>query len=192
MAVVLGMTVPILTVSGAVTVQAAGGVSECLPVATTALDSLCVESSTNGSTTAPYDTTVRKGDRIDDFKWLVNEDDSTGDPSFTQANVHDCLPACVQPTAHTADAGLAIYQTAGSGDLANCPWPSIHASSGHSTVISNGDQGDIASLANLDDGNYLISVLADDYKIDGVHFKVRGGASVLGGRKRSARPSSCA
>jgi len=176
-AVVLGMTVPVLTISGA-SVHAAGGNSDCLGPASSALDSLCIESSSNGSTTAPYNDTLLKGDRITDFKWLVNEDDSTGDPSFTSANVANCLPARAAVDAATAAANpaLAIYQTAGSGDLANCPWPSVHASAGHSTVIASGNQDDVASLSNLPTGKYLISVTAVGFKIDGVHFEVRNGA----------------
>jgi hypothetical protein len=92
-AVVVGMTVPVLTIAGSNLAQAAGGASDCAPIASAALDNPCVESSSNGSTTAPYNGTVLKGDRIDEFKWLVNEDNSTGDPSFTAANVADCLPA---------------------------------------------------------------------------------------------------
>jgi hypothetical protein len=174
-AVVIGMTVPAMVISGSVQVQAAGGSSDCVTPASTALNSLCVESSSNGSTTAPYNDSVLKGDRITDFKWLVNEDDSTGDPSFTAANVSNCLPAraAVDAATAAADPALAIYQTAGSGDLANCPWPSVHASAGHSTVIASGDQGDVASLANLPAGKYLISVTAGGFKIDGVHFEVR-------------------
>ena len=99
MAVVLGMTVPILTVSGAASVQAAGGSSDCAPVATTALGSLCVESSSNGTDDRAVRQRGPEGRSGHEFKWLVNEDDSTGDPSFTAANVADCLPACAKPTA---------------------------------------------------------------------------------------------
>ena len=89
MAVVAGMTVPILTVSGA-SVKAAGGItSDCAGPATTAPGSLCIESSSNGSTTAPYVDTVLKGDRISTFTWLVNEDASTGDPSRSFESVVD-------------------------------------------------------------------------------------------------------
>jgi uncharacterized repeat protein (TIGR01451 family) len=177
--VVLGMTVPILTISGEV-VHAAGGNSDCAPIATTALSSLCVESSSNGPNDPPYNTGVLKGDRVDEFKWLVNEDDSTGDPSFTAASVADCLPARAKPTAAEAATNpvLAMYSTAGDGNLADCPWPSVHSSTGHSTVIASGDQtnaANIANLASLGNHKYLISVTAVGYKIDGVHFEVRAG-----------------
>ncbi len=171
------MTVPILTVSGAANVHALNGSSDCAPVANTAPGSLCVESSTNGPDQAPYATGVQRGDRITHFKWLVNEDASTGDPSFTAANVAACLPAraAVDAATAAADPALAIYQTAGTQPLTDCPWPSVHASSGHSTVIADGDQGDVAKLANLPTGKYLISITATGFKIDGVHFEIAGG-----------------
>ena len=168
------MTVPILIGNDSVAQAAA---SACASVAGTAPGSLCVESSTNGATTAPYVTTIHQGDQVTKYKWLVNEDTSTGDPSFTAANVASCLPARAAVSAATAaaDPALAIYQTAGTQPLANCPWPSVHASSGHSTVVASGDQSQRASLVNLPDGKYLISVTAANYKIDGVHFAVTGG-----------------
>ncbi|HEY0518314.1 MAG TPA: hypothetical protein VGC84_02385, partial [Ilumatobacteraceae bacterium] len=180
MAAVVGMTVPMLTMSG-VRVEAAGGNSDCAPISNTALTSLCIESSANGANDAPYNTGVLKGDRIDEFKWLVNEDDSTGDPSFTKANIANCLPARAKPTALEAASNpvLAMYSTAGDGNLADCQWPSVHDSSGHSTVIASGDQtttDKLAHLASRGDHKYLISVTAGGFKIDGVHFEVHGGA----------------
>ncbi len=173
---VLGTMLPPFVVSSWDVAGAA--VSACATVAGTGLETLCVESSTNGAATLPYDTNIHQGDRIPEFKWLVNEDDSTGDPSFTDANVRDCLPARAAVDAATAasNPALAIYQHAGEGSLTDCPWPSVHASAGHSTVIASGTQDEVASLNNLDDGKYLISVTAADHKIDGVHFEVRGGA----------------
>ena len=175
-AVVLGMVVPMVTLSGESVVHAANGNSDCAAPATTALTSLCVESSAYGSTTPPYDTTVAMGDRINDFKWLINEDTSTGDPALTPGNVANCLPARAAVTAQVAasNPALAIYQTAGSGNLKDCAWPSVHASAGHSTVIASGDQSDTGRLTNLPDGKYLISVTASGFKIDGVHFQVTG------------------
>ncbi|MEZ0448846.1 SdrD B-like domain-containing protein [Cellulomonas sp. ICMP 17802] len=54
---------------------------------------------------------------------------------------------------------------------ASCAWPSIQDVPHASTVYTHGDQSDFAGGATLDlpDGRYLISVLADGYKIDGVH-----------------------
>ncbi len=175
-AAVVGMTVPTLigAPSGAQALQ------NLCPAATT-LDKLCVESSSNGTTTAPYATTILKHDRITEFKWLLNEDDSTGDPSFTADNVASCLPAraAVNQATALANPALAIYEHAGTKPLTDCPWPSVHSSSGHSTVIASGNQDDVGALANiaaLGDHKYLISVTAANYKIDGIHFAVKGGA----------------
>ena len=179
-AVVLGMVVPILTLSGVTVVHAAAVDGQCGHPTT--LAGLCVESSSNGSATHPYDFGIVKGQKVTPFKWLLNEDDSTGDPSFTAANVANCLPtrAGVDATTAAANPALAIYQGAGSGSLADCPWPSVHASAGHSTVLSSGDDTDVsASLAKLaaipGDHKYLLSVTAGGYKIDGIHFAVSGG-----------------
>ena len=74
-----------------------------------------------------------------------------------------------------ANPALAIYQGAGTAPLSDCPWPSVHASAGHSTVIASGNQDDVSSLANLADGKYLISVTAGGFKIDGVQFAMATG-----------------
>lgn len=180
---VMGLTLPIQL---ATPVRAATPADGCSG-ASTALGSLCVESSTDGSATAPYVTTVHQGDRISTFKWLVNEDDSTGDPSFTAANAAACLPrrASVDAATAASNPALAIYQNAGTAPLTECPWPSVHASAAHSTVIANGNQDDVANLAHLGviagsviAGNhrYLLSVTAPNFKIDGVHFEVRAGS----------------
>ncbi|MEY2581779.1 MAG: large repetitive protein [Ilumatobacteraceae bacterium] len=176
LAVVLGMTVPMVTLSGESVLAANNPPSYCDQHASTALVSLCVESSTNGSTTPPYNVGIQKGKHITEFKWLLNED-STGDPALTPASVADCLPARAAVTHEIAGSNpaLAIYQGAGSGSLASCQWPSVHASAGHSTVVASGNQGDLPSLANLADGKYLISVMSNGYKIDGVHFEVAAG-----------------
>ena len=179
---VVGMTMPMVALSGDSLVHAVGGSSDCLArpeaQAPIARQSLCVESSTNGSSTPPFDMHIQKGDRIGDFKWLVNEDASTGDPSFTPANVAACLPSRAKPVPLADPATnpvLAMYNTAGDAPLSECPWPSVHASAGHSTVIAGGNQSDLASLDSLADGKYLISVTAVGFKIDGVHFEVAGG-----------------
>ena len=177
-AAAMGLTLPIQLASSVHAATPADGCSS----ASTSLDSLCVESSADGSTTAPYVTTIHQGDRISPFKWLVNEDDSTGDPSFTAPNVSACLPgrAAVDAATAAANPALAIYQNAGTAPLSDCPWPSVHAAAGHSTVIASGNQDDVANLANLahiaGDHRYLISVTAPNFKIDGIHFEVRNGA----------------
>ncbi|HEY7628158.1 MAG TPA: hypothetical protein VH761_13875, partial [Ilumatobacteraceae bacterium] len=162
-------------------VQAAGGQSDCDPpgpgaIATTALGSLCVESSSDGSSTDPFDTGILKGDRIDEFQWLVNLDD-TGNGALNDTNVADCLPARAKPTPEqiATNPYLAQYAMAGAGDLEECQWPSVRAVPGHADVIANGNEDDVSALENLEDGKYLISVTSPGFKIDGIHFEVVGG-----------------
>ncbi len=60
------------------------------------------------------------------------------------------------------------------GYPADCSWPSIKQDPGAAPIYREGTQADFAAGQTLDlpDGDYLISVLADDYKIDGAHFTV--------------------
>jgi len=79
-----------------------------------------------------------------------------------------CLPA-------TAGAGV------GSSDpnfADTCQWPSIRNTSGQAPIIAQGNQAKLSStipLTGLAPGKYLISVLADGFKIDGQHFTVAAG-----------------
>jgi SdrD B-like domain/IPT/TIG domain len=91
---------------------------------------------------------------ITDFRFLINVD-NTGSTDLTT------------PT------GVCSPQNAGYPD--SCPWPSIGDIGGDteaSPIYTHGDQTDIAAGIDLPDGKYLISVLADGYKIDGQHFSV--------------------
>ena len=55
----------------------------------------------------------------------------------------------------------------------SCLWTSIAGWPSSSPIYTQGDQTDFAAgLANVPDGRYLISVLADGYKLDGRHFTV--------------------
>ena len=53
----------------------------------------------------------------------------------------------------------------------SCNWVSVAGRANNSPILTQGDQSDFP-LMNLPDGKYLISVLADGYKIDGAHFTV--------------------
>jgi len=57
------------------------------------------------------------------------------------------------------------------GYPSSCLWQSIAENSGGSPIYTQGDQSDFPLLA-MPDGRYLISVIADGYKIDGAHFCV--------------------
>ncbi|MDT4989845.1 MAG: large repetitive protein, partial [Micromonosporaceae bacterium] len=104
---------------------------------------------------------IQKGDQVTDYKWLITSDD-VGNPHDAPEN---CLPS---------RAGVASTH-----DFADrCQWPSIRNTPGAVPIVAQGDQSELGtskSLAGLPAGNYLISVTADGYKIDGEHFTVTGG-----------------
>ena len=54
----------------------------------------------------------------------------------------------------------------------SCNWVSIAGRANNSPILTQGDQSDFAGGMELPPGKYLISVLADGYKIDGAHFTV--------------------
>ncbi len=97
---------------------------------------------------------------VANFKYIINED-NTGDP--TQARGPQCS---------TADVGYPD----------NCNWPSIHTIQGSSPIYAQGDQSDFDPITGefrpggqpfaMGTGRYLISVQADNFKIDGEHFTV--------------------
>lgn len=96
---------------------------------------------------------VIKGDPIGEYKYIINVD-NTG--VTTQRSPADgCSPA---------DPGYP----------GSCLWTSIAGVAGSSPVYTQGNQDDFNGVngtsLNLPDGRYLISVLADGYKLDGVHF----------------------
>jgi hypothetical protein len=104
---------------------------------------------------------VVRGVPVGTFKYIINLD-NTG----LVAGVPSDTPAC-RPDGDPA------YP-------ANCPWPSIRAMPGSSPIATQGDQGDFlpGSGVQLPDGRYLISVLADGYKLGGKHFTVPDDAVV--------------
>lgn len=97
------------------------------------------------------------GTLIPSFKYLINIDNTgtteqrldpvTGEPPY------ECTPA--DPT----------YPT-------NCHWTSMGIA-GSSPIYTQGDQSDFTGGGlTMPDGRYLISVRADGYKMDGVHFSM--------------------
>ena len=103
---------------------------------------------------------VVKGDPITQYSYLINID-NTGDPSQPR------LPGC-----HPSDAGYPD----------SCDWPSIREVPSSAPIYTQGDQSDFLDgtgvidpalgIQNLPPGKYLISVLADGYKMGGAHFSV--------------------
>ncbi len=103
---------------------------------------------------------VLEGAKIDEFKYLLNIDDT----------------------------GTTDQRTPGDGCSPNspnypksCRWQSIDEPSGWAPIYAQGTQDDLGSeLGALPDGRYLISVFADGYKMDGAHFCVEVDGSIPG------------
>ncbi len=134
------------------------------------------------------------GQAVPNYRWLITRESvvDVGDPSHDrttptgQANLANCLPARNAAADTTAGLTPAIGYKAGSPgfDSTNlndyCPWPSIRNTSGDTHTVAQGDQSDVApgtglvtfndSTTTLTNGKYLISVLANGYKIGGAHF----------------------
>ncbi len=95
---------------------------------------------------------VHEGDPVTSYKFLINED-NTGS------------------TAQRSPSGACSASTP--GYPAGCDWPSIRELP-HTTapIVAQGTEAELADGLDLPDGKYLISVLADGYKLDGEHFTV--------------------
>ncbi|HEY6072615.1 MAG TPA: hypothetical protein VIV15_04280, partial [Anaerolineales bacterium] len=52
----------------------------------------------------------------------------------------------------------------------SCKWVSVAGAASNSPVFTQGNESDFGSGIDLPPGRYLISILADGYKIDGAHF----------------------
>ena len=125
--------------------------------------------SVNTNTTATVGRFVQQGDAILKYKWLINADD-VGDPGTAlNQGTEKCLPASA-----TNAFGVSIGST--DPQFADtCQWPSTRKTAGQAPIIAQGNETDLSStkaLANVPAGKYLISVLADGFKIDGQHFTV--------------------
>ncbi|MFN8465927.1 MAG: SdrD B-like domain-containing protein [Caldilineaceae bacterium] len=95
---------------------------------------------------------VLKGAPVTQYKYIINID-NTG-----------------QTTQRTPADGCSPHSP---GYPESCLWPSVAGVASASPIYRSGDQSDFASGGlNLPNGRYLISVLADGYKIDGEHFTV--------------------
>lgn len=99
---------------------------------------------------------VIKGDPVSSYKYIINLDNS-GNPY--QERMYDCYPedALGNPNPNYPE---------------SCQWPSIVSQPGFSPIIEQGSEVDLnlTSSLTLPDGTYLISVLADGYKLDGVQI----------------------
>jgi hypothetical protein len=99
---------------------------------------------------------VLQGATISTYKYIINIDNTgTTDQRVDAAGQPD--PACTP-----SDPGYP----------GSCHWVSIAGAASSSPIYTQGDQADFASGMTLPDGKYLISVIADGYKLDGEHFTV--------------------
>ncbi|MFN0282859.1 MAG: SdrD B-like domain-containing protein [Kineosporiaceae bacterium] len=102
---------------------------------------------------------VTKGATVPDFKYIINIDNTGTTEQRSPAPGSACL---------ATDPGYP----------AGCRWTSIAERPSPSPIYAQGTQTDFPMP--LPDGRYLISVLADNYKIDGAHFCVETTATVPG------------
>ncbi len=96
---------------------------------------------------------VTKGQSVPDFRYMINVDNTgTSDPVGGPEPGSGC--SAEDP-----------------GYPSECTWASMLEVTG-APIYRQGNQDDFANGATLTlpDGRYLITVLADDYKIDGAHF----------------------
>ena len=100
---------------------------------------------------------VLKGDPVTEYKYLINVD-NTGDPNQSNLPGDGCSPY------------LADGVTLDPAYPESCDWPSVREVPGAAPIFTQGDQADFGAGINLPDGKYLISVLADGYKMSGAHI----------------------
>ena len=111
---------------------------------------------------------VAKGAPVGSYKFLVNIDNTGTTVQRSPAPGTGCSPQ---------DAGYP----------GSCAWTSIAGAASSSPVYTQGSQANVATaLANVPDGRYLVSVLADGYKLDGRHFTVSGSTVSWEGKKTTA------
>lgn len=140
--------------TSAFTVIAVVGVSAAEAAATVTLNVV----SARAESKAFGGTGVAKGAPVTTYKYLINVDNTGTTTQRSPAPGTGCS---------TSDAGYPD----------SCKWSSIAGVPGSSPIYTQGNQTDFASSISpmtLPDGRYLISVLADGYKLDGRHFTVAG------------------
>jgi hypothetical protein len=100
---------------------------------------------------------VQIGDPIDEYNFLINID-NTGDPFATVG----CNPYLADGVTRNPD-----YPD-------NCELPSLRTVPAWAPIYTQGDQNDLSESFSLllPEGKYLISVMADGFKLDGEHFQV--------------------
>ena len=110
---------------------------------------------------------IHQGDAITKFKYIINLDLTGTTTQRSPAPGTGCSP-----------------QDAGYPD--SCNWVSIAGVNHQAPIYTQGNQDDFPggvftinnAVVQLPPGRYLISILADNYKIDGAHFTVPGSGDV--------------
>ncbi len=104
---------------------------------------------------------VYQRDPIAEYRWIINLD-NTGDPF--QEREDACYPFLDRPD-----------NTIPNPDYPDsCNWPSISAVPSSSPIVTQGDWQTLNGIDSitLPDGKYLISVIAEGFKIDGQWFEL--------------------
>lgn len=99
---------------------------------------------------------IAEGDPISDYKFIINVDNAGDtDPALRDTVCSALLPNGDPNPAYPED----------------CTWPSIIIESS-SPIVTQGDNNDLSTIntLTLPDGDYVISVVSDDFKIDGQWF----------------------
>ena len=104
---------------------------------------------------------VTAGDAVTTYKWMINED-NTGTTTTRNADPGS-------PCSPWEDAAHTVINAAYPG---SCDWTSIAGLASSAPVVAQGTEADLGTGTSLDlpNGRYLISVLADGYKLDGTPF----------------------
>jgi uncharacterized repeat protein (TIGR01451 family) len=107
---------------------------------------------------------VHEGDAVTSYKWIINED-NTGENTTRNANPGSACSAWLD-AAHTQP--NTAYPD-------SCRWTSIAGLASSAPVAAQGDETTLngtTGISTLKPGRYLISILADGYKLDGTPFTV--------------------
>jgi len=113
---------------------------------------------------------VTVDDPITTYKWMINLDN-------TGTNVtRDAKPG--SPCSAWSDAA---HTTPNPGYPDSCTWTSVTGLLSTSPVMAQGNEGDLNGTAGLDlpNGKYLISVMADGFKMDGTPFTLPAASGLV-------------
>ncbi len=112
------------------------------------------------------DPGVFAGDAITEYEWIINLN-NVGDPTQPRYSPDGTTDECA-PFRDEAE----LIENLNWPD--SCNWPSIKAIGSSSPIVTQGSFLDLSDTVTmtLPDGDYLISVIADGFKIDGQWFSL--------------------